>query len=80
MELIKFLKIRTEPNSVYSTQTGKAHVEAIVWLSTFISYFEMDYNLWLKECKELLEAPEDILTPAQLQIKRDQRLFMKEMY
>ena len=76
VELNRFLKDQPSQQQLI----GKGHYEALCWLSEFINYFEQDYNLWLTECKELLEAPENQLTEEERQIKRDQKTFMKEMY
>ena len=69
IELNRFLKDQ-EPHQM-SSQVGKGHYEALCWLSEFIIYFEQDYNLWMDECKELLEAPADQLTEEELQMRRD---------
>jgi len=49
-------------------------------LSEFIIYFEADYNLWLEECKDILEKPEDQLNDEDKMIKKEQLHFMKQMY
>lgn len=55
IELNRFLKDQPSQQQLI----GKGHYEALCWLSEFIIYFEQDYNLWLTECKDLLEAPEN---------------------
>ena len=35
---------------------------ALTWLREFIKHFEVDYNLWQEECKEMIAAESDELS------------------
>jgi len=63
-----------------NSPNGNGLYEALEWLKKFVGYFEIDYNLWLEDCKDILNEPEDKLSEEDLMIKREQKLFLNKMF
>ena len=68
VKLTQFLK--TYPAD-QQYDVDKGHYMALTWLRDFIKHFEIDYNLWQEDCKDLLDAQSDELSDESRQIKRD---------
>ena len=55
VELCMFLKQEKQ------SSMGKGLYEALYWLNKFISYFEQDYMMWLKDSEEMMKEPAENL-------------------
>jgi len=74
VQLCKFLK--EEKNST----NGKGLYEALFWLNRFVGYFEKDYNLWMEDCKDIINEPSENLSEEDQMIKREQKKFLNIMF
>ena len=73
-KLSKFLKEEKQSN------IGKGLYEALYWLNKFITYFELDYNSFLDENKEMLNEPDENLGEEDRDLKDKQKQFLSLMF
>jgi hypothetical protein len=78
VKLNKFLKTYPVEGGVVDMEKG--HYMALTWLRDFIQHFEVDYNIWQEDCKDMLETASADLSEDSKRQKEDQRHFMNEMF